>query len=76
LIRTFYWIGVMLTSAIVLGVVAGGLFFYWKRYRRRKLGLDDLFSDAGGTVRLNLDEYLLTTSEQPIKRIGQEKEEN
>lgn len=60
MIRTFYWIGVMLFGAIVLGVISGGVFFYWNRYRRRKLGLDDIFSDAGGTVRLNLDEYLLS----------------
>ncbi|MFN0111209.1 MAG: DUF6599 family protein [Blastocatellia bacterium] len=60
LVRTFYWIGVMLFGAIVMGVVSGGIFFYWNRYRRRKLGLDDVFSDAGGTVRLNLEEYILT----------------
>ncbi len=63
MIRTFYWIGVMLFGAIVLGVISGGIFFYWNRYRRRKLGLDDIFSDAGGTVRLNLDEYLLSSTE-------------
>jgi hypothetical protein len=70
LIRTFYWIGVMITSAIFLGIIAGSSIFYWKRYRRRKLGVDDLFSDAGGTVRLNLDEYLLTSPQENIKRIG------
>lgn len=59
IIRTFYWIGIMILSAILIGFVTGGSFFYWKRYRRRKLGLDDIFSDAGGTVRLNLDQYLL-----------------
>src|SRR5262249_15805875 len=75
-IRTFYWIGVMLTSAIVLGIVAGGSFFYWKRYRRRKRGLDNLFCDAGGTIRLNLDDYLLASSDQPVKKIGKGKEES
>lgn len=60
LVRTFYWIGVMLFGAIVLGIISGWIFFYWNRYRRRKLGLDNIFSDAGGTVRLNLDGYLLT----------------
>lgn len=66
LIRTFYWIGVMLFGAIVLGVVSGSVFFYWNRYRRRKLGLDDMFSDGGGTVRLNLDEYLLSPVDSTI----------
>ncbi len=70
LVRSFYWIGAMLLSAILLGIVAGGVVFYWKRYRRRKLGLDDMFSDAGGTIRLNLDDYLLSADEPAIKKIG------
>lgn len=70
LLRTFYWIGVMITSAILMGIIAGGSFFYWKRYRRRKLGVEDLFSDAGGTVRLNLDDFLLAAPEEEIKKIG------
>jgi hypothetical protein len=69
-IRSFYWIGAMLLSAILIGIIAGGSLFYWNRYRRRKLGLDDLFSDAGGTVRLNLDDYLLPPEETPVKQIG------
>lgn len=70
LLRSFYWIGAMLLSAILLGIAAGGALFYWNRYRRRKLGLDDLFSDAGGTLRLNLDDYLLSSEEPEIKQIG------
>lgn len=70
LIRTFYWIGVMITGAILIGVITGGAFFYVRRYRRRKLGIDDLFSDAGGTVRLNLDDYLLQPSNSTVKQIG------
>jgi len=71
LVRTFYWIGVMLFGAIVMGVIAGGIFFYWNRYRRRKLGLDDMFSDAGGTVRLNLDEYLLSSIDSIAEKPGE-----
>jgi len=71
LVRTFYWIGVMLFGAIVMGIISGGVFFYWNRYRRRKLGLDDAFSDAGGAVRLNIDGYLLpapkTEEEKGVK---------
>ena len=70
LLRSFYWIGAMLLSAMLLGIVAGGSVFYWNRYRRRKLGLDDMFSDAGGTIRLNLDDYLLSSDEPAIKQIG------
>ncbi len=69
LVRTFYWIGVMLFGAIVLGVISGGIFFYWNRYRRRKLGLDNMFSDSGGTVRLNLDEYLLSPMDSSAGKI-------
>lgn len=60
IIRTFYWIGIMLVTALLLGVTAGSIFFYWNRWRKKKLGIEDLFSDAGGTVRLNLDDYLLS----------------
>jgi hypothetical protein len=70
LLRSFYWIGAMLLSAILLGIIAGSSLFYWNRYRRRKLGLDNLFSDAGGSLRLNLDDYLLTPDEKSIKQIG------
>ncbi|MGH9752928.1 MAG: DUF6599 family protein, partial [Blastocatellia bacterium] len=69
LIRSFYWTGIAILSGLVLGLVAGVLLFQWKRYRRRKLGLDDTFSDAGGALRLNLDDYLLSNKPQ-IKRIG------
>jgi hypothetical protein len=69
LVRSFYWTGIMILSGLLLGFLAGVLLFQWKRYRRRKLGLDDLFSDAGGTLRLNLDDYLLSENHQ-IKKIG------
>lgn len=73
IIRTFYWIGVMIFGAIVIGFITGGSFFYWRRHRRRKLGLDDIFSDAGGTVRLNLDEYLLLPEKSSIPHLMDEK---
>jgi hypothetical protein len=69
LVRSFYWTGITILSGLLLGLVAGVLLFQWKRYRRRKLGLDDMFSDAGGTLRLNLDDYLLSKDSQ-IKKIG------
>lgn len=73
-IRALYWIGAILLGAIAMGVVTGGAYFYWRRYRRRKLGLDDLFSDAGGTVTLNLDDYLLSSGEPTVKQIEKGKQ--
>lgn len=64
MVRSFYWTGIAILTALLLGGAVGFSLFQWKRYRRRKLGLDDLFSDAGGTLRLNLDDYLLSDDTQ------------
>jgi hypothetical protein len=72
MIRSFYLMGISILSALLLGGVVGFSLFQWKRYRRRKLGLDDMFSDAGGTIRLNLDDYLL--SDKPQSMRGDESE--
>jgi len=69
LLRTFYWVGIMLSCGILLGAITGGTIFYYKRYRRRKLGLEDIFSDAGGTVRLNLDDYLLQSADSSLSKV-------
>ena len=68
LLRTFYGIGVLLLGAIIIGVFSGWVVFYWRRYQRRRMGLANVFSDAGGTLRLNLDDYLL--EENRTKLIG------
>jgi hypothetical protein len=70
MVRSFYWTGIALLSALLVGFAAGFSLFQWKRYRRRKLGLENVFSDAGGSLRLNLDDYLLPDNSQ-IKRIGE-----
>jgi hypothetical protein len=70
MVRSLYWVVALMGGSILLGMLAGSIFFYWRRYRRRKLGLDDLFSDAGGSVRLNLDDYLLQPGQPSIKQIG------
>jgi hypothetical protein len=62
-VGSFYWTGIVILIALILGGGAGYSLFQWKRYRRRKLGLDDMFSDAGGTLRLNLDDYLLSDNQ-------------
>ena len=67
IVRAFFWIGILALSTLILGIVIGTSFFYWRRYQRRKLGLDDLFSDAGGTIRLNLDGYLLEANTEKQK---------
>ena len=66
IVATFYWIGILGGVTIFSGVFAGGAFFYWRRFQRRKLGLDQGFSDAGGMTVLNLDEYLLSASERKM----------
>jgi hypothetical protein len=70
IVRTFYWVGALLLGTLVLGFLTGCAVFYWRRYQRRKLGLDDLFSDAGNTIRLNLDEYLLESGKSKAKLLG------
>lgn len=67
IVAAFYWIGILILSAILTGVFAGGAFFYWRRSQRRKLGLADTFSDAGGMIRLNLlDDYLLPNTSHKL----------
>jgi hypothetical protein len=71
MVRSFFWVGVLMSCSILLGLLAGSGYFFWRRYRRRKLGLDDLFSDAGGTISLNLDGYLLQPGQPaPLKQLG------
>ncbi|MEP7269891.1 MAG: hypothetical protein ABI882_00210, partial [Acidobacteriota bacterium] len=70
LLRTFYGIGLMIVASIILGVFAGWTVFYWRKQKRRRLGKDDYFSDAGDTIRLNLDDYIFQPNKQPIKLLG------
>lgn len=67
LLRTFYWIGIMLLLAVTSGMIAGSCFFYWRRYQKRKLGLDTLFSDAGGAIQLQLDDSGIESEEKERK---------
>jgi hypothetical protein len=70
IIAAFYWIGVLVVGAVATGIFVGGAFFYWRRAQRRKLGLDEAFSDAGGMTRLNLDEYMLSGSDSSSKLLS------
>lgn len=70
IVATFYWIGVLVLGAVIIGVLSGGAFFYWRRAQRGQMGVDEIFSDAGGMTRLNLDNYLLTDSNTSRKLTG------
>jgi hypothetical protein len=54
IVAAFYWIGVLILGALFAGIFTGGAFFYWRRAQRRKQGVSEMFSDAGGMTRLNL----------------------
>ena len=64
-VQSLLWIGLMLGLTLLSGMLIGGLVFYWRRYQRRKRGIDNLFSDAGGTIFLNLEDYRLTPGTEP-----------
>lgn len=52
-IGTFLAIGALLITMLILGVIAGFIYFNYSKKRRDALVA---FSDAGGMIRLNLDE--------------------
>ncbi len=62
IVQSLMLVGLMLLLTLLIGVLVGGVFFYWRRYRRRQMGIDNLFSDAGGTILLKLDDHLLTAN--------------
>jgi hypothetical protein len=70
LVRSLYYVVLLITGTFFMGVLAGTTYFYWRRYRRRKLGIDDIFGDLGDSIRLNLDDYLLDSEDSTIKRLG------
>jgi hypothetical protein len=59
-VQSLLWIAILLGLTILIGMFVGSLVFYWRRYQRRKRGLDNLFSDSGETIFLNLEDYLLS----------------
>lgn len=70
LVRSLYSVAILLTGTFFMGVIAGTTYFYLRRWRRRKLGLDELFGDSGQSIRLNLDDYFLDSEDSTIKRLG------
>lgn len=69
LIRTFYWIGIMILAAIVIGFITGGYIFYWNHNRQHKFGIDNTLSNANKTVRLNLYNYTTKPVDDSISLI-------
>lgn len=56
MLTVFGGIGVMLLMATIMGTMLGVSFFLWRRWRQRQF---PGFSDAGGMLRLNLDNLAL-----------------
>ena len=56
IIRTFYWIGMMISGAIVVGFIVGSSLFYWNRYQQHKPSADGVFSAVDEIVRLKVDD--------------------
>lgn len=62
---TFKAIGIAVVAALFIGGIFGAVIF---RHRRRGQDAADIFTDAGGMMRLNLDE--LTPQTNPARLIG------
>jgi len=69
-VRSLYTVALLMTGTIFMGVIVGTSYFYLRRYRRRKLGLDEIFGDSSIRLNLDLDDYLLDSEDSTIKRLG------
>lgn len=56
IVRSLVWVGVMMLVVFGVGLVVGGGFFYWRRFRQHRKGTDNIFSDGGDSIVLNLNE--------------------
>lgn len=56
IVQSLIWIGMMMAIVFGSGLVIGGVFFYWRRFRQKRQGTDKLFSDGGGSIVLNLQD--------------------
>jgi hypothetical protein len=54
IVRSLIWVGVMMLMVFGIGLVVGGAFFYWRRFRQQQKGTEGLFSDGGESIVLNL----------------------
>lgn len=65
-LAAFAFIGISLLVTITGGVLLGTAIFLWRRWRRRAW---QGFSDAGGMLRLNLDNLLPPIDDDSVKRL-------
>ncbi|MCS6804218.1 MAG: DUF6599 family protein [Acidobacteriota bacterium] len=65
-LAAFAFIGLSLLVTITGGVLLGTAIFFWRRWRRRNW---EGFTDAGGMMRLNLDNLLPPIDEDAVKRL-------
>lgn len=63
-LSTFLAIALGVASTVLLGIGAGMIFFYFRKQKRAEM---TKFSDAGGMVRLNLDELSEVFPEKLLK---------
>ncbi|MFM8392724.1 MAG: hypothetical protein ACKOB4_02215 [Acidobacteriota bacterium] len=54
IVRSLVWVGVMMLLVFGVGLIVGGGFFYWRRFRQHRKGRDNRFSDGGDSIILNL----------------------
>lgn len=65
-LAAFAFIGLSLLVTITGGVLLGTAIFFWRRWRRRNW---EGFTDAGGMMRLNLDNLLPPIDDDAVKRL-------
>lgn len=63
LLRTFYWIGIMIAFAVFLGICTGSGFFYWRRYKNTLQSVNEKYTPATGMVHV-----ILNDNEKPKKK--------
>lgn len=56
IVQSLIWIGMMMVVVFGAGLLVGGGYFYWRRFREHRKGTDKLFSDGGGSIVLNLQD--------------------
>jgi hypothetical protein len=61
-------LGVFLVACVGIGGIFGGLFFLRRRAQQRAAATEEVYTDGGGMLRLNIDE--LTPETDPARLLG------
>jgi len=64
MVRSFYWTGIAISARSFWGLPPGSRSFNGSDIAGANSDWMDMFSDAGGSIRLNLDDYLLPNHSQ------------